>query len=197
MDVEYFIASPANTPRHTLRYGGPDNSRVPEYEDLLHLQLPGDGTYYVAMFPRPRGEAPPAFSAPAEGKIIKVAGAFGTDYAFLATEPTTAAADEVRVVGTAAGVQVRPVGTTLTLGAAGAVQWQAFGLESSQAATLQVAPNTLILRLPVDDPGGTLTVIAPKGWKLNKPASGVKLAAASGGYQLTVPKGVATVSLTK
>ena len=53
MDVEFFVASPAGTPRHTLRYGGFNNSRVPEYQDLLHLQQPGDGAYYVAIFPRP------------------------------------------------------------------------------------------------------------------------------------------------
>lgn len=61
MDVDYFIASPSETPRHTLRYGGIDRShqrRISQYQDLLHLQLPGDGAYYAALFPRPHGEAP-------------------------------------------------------------------------------------------------------------------------------------------
>lgn len=54
MDVDYFIASPTDTPRHTLRYGGTwAGSKVPDYQDLLHLQLPGDGSYFIVVFPRP------------------------------------------------------------------------------------------------------------------------------------------------
>ncbi len=48
IDLEYFIASPANTPRHTVRYGlNPSAADVPrfsEYQDLLQLTLPGDGS---------------------------------------------------------------------------------------------------------------------------------------------------------
>jgi hypothetical protein len=197
MDVEFFIASPADTPRHTLRYGGPDNSRVPEYQDLLHLQQPGDGAYYLAVFPRPRQEQSPAFAALAEGKMIKVTGALGADYALLATDTTTATAEEVRVAGTSAAVQVRPAGTTLVLGAAGQVQWKAFGLQAQHAATLQVAPHALTLSLPAECPGGTLTVIAPAGWALEDPAAGVKVAPGADNYALTLPAGVATVTLVK
>jgi hypothetical protein len=196
VDIEYFIAGPAHTPRHTLRYGGA-SFLLAEYQDLLHLQLPGDGAYYVAVFPRPRAEQVPAFAALADGKIIKVAGAFGTDYAFLATDATTATAEDVRVAGTAAGVQVRPAGTTLSLAAAGEVQWKAFGLQAPHAAAMHVAPDALTLSLPVDHPGGTLTVIAPAGWGLKKPAAGVKLAAGVGGCALTVPKGVTSVTMVK
>ena len=64
---------------------GPAN-HVQEYQDLVHLQQPGDGAYYVALFPRPRTEAAPAFTTLADGKLVKVSGAFGTDYALLAAE---------------------------------------------------------------------------------------------------------------
>ena len=117
IDVEYFIAAPADTPRSTLRYGGNTNDSVPEYQDLLLLQLPGDGAYYLALYPHPRAEAVPTFSALDSGKIIKAAGAFGTDYAFLANEETTAAAEGITVRGTAVTVQQRPTGMTLSLGA--------------------------------------------------------------------------------
>ncbi|MGD0092136.1 MAG: hypothetical protein ABSE73_19655, partial [Planctomycetota bacterium] len=193
MDVEFFVASPAGTPRHTLRYGGPDNSRVPEYEDLLHLQQPGDGAYYVAIFPRPRQEQSPEFTALADGKIIKAAGAFGSDYALLAPDAATATAEDVRMAGTAAAVQVRPTGTTLTLGAAGQVQWKTFGLEAPQAATLLAAGDTLTLSLPADSPGGTLAIIAPAGWSLKEPVNGVTCEAQAGKYALTLAAGVARV----
>lgn len=197
MDVEFFVASPAATPRHTLRYGGLDNNRVPEYQDLLHLQQPGDGAYYVAIFPRPRGEKGPEFAALADGKLIKVAGASGTDYALLATDATTAAAEDVRVAGTAAAVQVRPAGATLTLGAAGRVQWKAFGLHAERPAMLHVAPDALALSVPADAPGGDVKIIAPAGWTLREPVPGVKLAPAADGYALTLPAGALTVTLAR
>jgi hypothetical protein len=133
----------------------------------------------------------------ADGRIIKVMGAFGTDYALLATEATTATAEDVRVVGTAASIQVRPAGTTLTLGAAGQVQWRTFGLQAQHAATLQVAPEALTLSLPADYPGGTMTLLAPAGRALKEPAAGVSLAAGADNYALTLPAGVATVTLVK
>jgi hypothetical protein len=103
----------------------------------------------------------------------------------------------VRVAGTAAAVQVRPAGTTLTLGAAGQVQWKTFGLQAQHAATLQVAPEALTLSLPADYPGGTMTLIAPAGWALKEPAAGVRLAARADHYTLTLPAGVATVTLVE
>ena len=197
MDIEFFIASPAGTPRHTLRYGGPDNSRVPEYEDLLHLQQPGDSAYYLAVFPRPRQEQSPEFTALADGKMIKVAGAFGADYALLATDATTATAEDVRMAGTAAAVQVRPAGTTLTLGAAGQVQWKTFGLQARQPATLLATQDILNLSLTTDSTGGTLAIIAPAGWSLKEPVNGVTFEASVEGYTLTLAAGITRVTLVK
>lgn len=197
MDIEFLIASPAGTPRHTLRYGGPDNNRVPEYEDLLHLQQPGDGAYYLAVFPRPRQEHSPELSALADGKIVKVAGAFGADYALLAADAATATAEEVRMAGTATAVQVRPAGTTLTLGAAGQVQWKTFGLQAQQAATLLAAQDTLDLSLSPDSTGGALAIIAPAGWSLKEPVEGVTFEANADKYALTLAAGVTRVTLVK
>ena len=84
---------------------------MPDFQDLLHLQLPGDGTYYVAIYPRPREEAAPAFTALDNGKIIKVVSLFGTDYAYLSLADDTATAEGVTFRGTAASVQQRAAGT--------------------------------------------------------------------------------------
>ena len=65
VDVEYYIARPSDTPRHTLRWGYTGYNTIDrhhnpnpwhEFQDLLHLQLPGDGAYFVAFFPRQRTE---------------------------------------------------------------------------------------------------------------------------------------------
>jgi hypothetical protein len=196
VDVDYFIASPATTPRHTLRYGGVWQ-RKPEYQDLLHLQQPGDGAYYLALFPRPHADAAPTFTSLAEGKLIKVAGAFGTDYALLSPTETMAVADGVSLRGTAATIQQRPACTTLTLGAAGAVRVAAAGLTAPFAATLQASPDTLVLTLPADHPAGTVRLTIAAGWTVKAPGAGVTLTPVPGGLALGVAKGVTRVELVR
>ena len=183
VNVEYFIASPSDTPRHTLRMGGPDNSRIPEWQDLLHLQLPSDGAYYVAIFPRPVAEAAPTFTKLADGKVIKVSGAFGTDYAFLADADSAAAAEGVSFKGTAGSLQQRAAATTLTLSAGGEVKWTDFALASANAASLQVAKDTVTLTIPANSPVGEIIVTAP-GYNL-KTNGGSEVTAAS--YRFNLP----------
>lgn len=200
MDVEYFVASPAATPRHTLRYGGMwAGNRVPEWQDLLHLQQPGDGVYYIVVYPRPRNEAVPTFTKLANDAILKTVGGFGTDYAFLATAAATAAADGVTFTGTAGTVQQRPAVTTLALAAAGEVGCKELRLAGPVAAALKVAADALELSLPADSAGGEFTVTAPGTWKLKDAAKGVKLdtKAIPGALVLTVPQGVTRVVLGK
>jgi len=195
MDIEYFIAAPSATPRHTLRYGG-EYRRVPEYQDLLHLELPGDGAYFVAIYPRPRAEAAPEFTCLADGKIIKVAGGFGTDYAFLAPDKTNAAAGDVSFEGTAASVQQRKDTTHLGLGAAGQVRAGEYAVSAPFAADLAVAGNAMTLVVPASGPGGELTLTAPGRWQPGK-AAGVEVKAVEGGLRVTVPKGAVRVVFTK
>ena len=201
VDVEYFVASPAATPRHTLRYGGMGQvSRVPEWQDLLHLQQPGDGAYCVAVFPRPRAEAAPAFAALADGKLVKVSGAFGADYALLATAETEAAADDVRVKGTAAAVQVRVEFMRLALGAPGSVNYRGTGLTTTVGgASLTVdGAKTLTLALATPWAGGEVTLMAMDGYALDPAAKGVTLTKPDKtSYTLAVPAGTAEVRLVK
>ena len=57
---------------HTVRYGlrpsAADVPRFSEYQDLLQLTLPGDGSYYVAMFPRKPDEKVPTFATSVDGR---------------------------------------------------------------------------------------------------------------------------------
>jgi hypothetical protein len=193
VDVDYFIVSPAATPRHTLRYSG----MWGVYQDLLHLQLPADGAYYVALFPRPRGEATPTFTALAEGRLVKASGAMGTDYAFMATAACGVEAEGVSVKGTAASVQDRGDFVVLSLGAVGEVEYKGYGLSASQAAGLRAAPGGLTLTLSSAATADTrITLTAPDGFAPDSASASVKLdKPKTTEYVLTLPAGATKVTL--
>jgi len=211
VDVEYYIASPTRTPRHTLRWGTnmfdwANKLATLEYQDLLHLQMPGDGVYYVAFFPRKRNTPAPTFSTLGDGTIIKVSGDFGTDYGFLSALEATGSGEGATFRGTAGSVQDRQGGLVLALGAPGEVRYKQYRLAADFAAALRVGKSKLSVELPAGIqppafqlmkpfPGGTVTVSAPGHWALAKPLPGVKLTRSGTGYVLAVPTGVTTVTL--
>ncbi|HEY3416698.1 MAG TPA: hypothetical protein VGM23_07425, partial [Armatimonadota bacterium] len=211
VDVEYYIASPSDTPRYTLRWGTEvidwiNKLGQPEYQDLLHLQMPGDGTYYLAFFPRKRNTPAPTFSTLGGGTIIKVEGDFGKDYGFLSALDATASGEGTSFQGTAGSVQDRTGGLVLSLGAKGTVRYQDFALAADFPVSLRVKEKALTVELPAGMqppafkpmqpfPGGTVTLTAPGNWALAKPIKGVKLAKTTAGWKLTVPAGVREVQL--
>ena len=213
VDVEYFIAAPADTPRHTLRFGehifdGSNKLMEPEYQDLLHLQMPGDGVYYVAFFPRKRATPAPTFSTLGDGTIIKVSGDFGTDYGFLSALDATASGDGATFRGTAASVQDRKTGLALALGATGEVGYKGYRLAADSPAVLRVRDRELTVELPTGIqppafrlmqpfPGGTVTVSAPGEWTLAEPLPGVELTGSAAGFALKVPAGLKTVTVVR
>jgi len=205
MDIEYYVAAPTdgeNTPRHTLRYGDEYHypiARFREYMDLLHLQLPGDGHYFVAIVPRVRKkEKAPTFETVGGGTVIKIKGAFGTDYAFLSDKPTSAKAEDAAFTGTAGVVQDRKSGLTLSLDAKGEVGYKRWAIVSDAAASLRVAGNALTVTLSPDHKDQAVTVKAAAMWRL---AAGtpetVRLEKTDGGLRLTVPGGVLSVGLSR
>lgn len=200
VDVEYFIAAPTTTPRYTLRYAtrsiGYQVHDFMQAQDLLHLQLPGDGTYFVALFPRKIGEAVPTFTALANGTVIKVAGAFGTDYAFLAASESRANAEKATFTGTVGSVQVRTSGLLLALGAPGKVSYAAISLTASIPATLAVGEKRLVLRCDPAHTGGQFTVAVPGTWRLEKSAK-ASMTVQGKQYKVILPAGVAQVTLVK
>lgn len=193
VDLEYFIAQPTTTPRYTLHYGEPNN----EYQDLLRLELPGDGYYYVVLFPRLRTEAPPSFATLDErGTIIKVAGDFGTDYNFLSAEEMTASAAEVSFRGKAGSVQDRRSGLVLALGGPGELHYRTSRLVSVIPVSLRVNPATLTFHFPADQQGGQVQFTLPGKWKIAGAPDGCTLTRDAGGvYTLTVMPHVLSLSL--
>lgn len=167
VDVDYYIASPTDTPRHTLRMGV--SYHIPthhdQYQDLLHLQRPDDGAYYVVMFPRDADTAAPEFRTLGDGHIIEVSGAFGTDHVFLAEEPTAADGGDSQFMGTVGSIQDRNDSTTLSLGAAGRVRRDEFALRSGQAATLHIAGDAITLETSERDKPIEIVLTLPEGWR--------------------------------
>jgi len=203
VDVEFYIASPSATPRHTLRFGVPIHTYpsvrgFTEYQDLLHLRRPDDGAYFVVIYPRKIAEEVPTFSTLGDGRIIKISGKFGTDLCFLSEEPARAAAGDAKFQGTAASVQDRTDGLALSLGAKGQIRYVQYGIASDGAAALRVGKDVLIVELPSDQQGSMVTIEAPGSWVLSEPADGVTLIKAADGHlQIRAAEGVTTASLAK
>lgn len=204
VDTEYYIASPAETPRHTLRWGfklGHGYSGIPEgieeWQDLLHLQLPGTGHYFVVMYPRLRDEKAPEFETLGEGRIVRLSGAFGTDHVFLAPEEVEATAGQVAFRGTAGSVQERDEGPTLALGAGGRVSCHDYALSSEVPATLRVSEDRLTVELSATgvEPRQA-RFSAPGNWRVIRPEETGILAQPEYNV-LTIPPGVKKVTLTR
>lgn len=199
LDTEFYIASPTNTPRYTLRYGLTNNAygignTFHEFFDLMGLQLPGDGAYFVALFPHPQGQPAPAFTTLGAGTVIKVAGTFGTDYCFLTNTAARVNADDAAFDGTAAAVLDRANGLTLQLTAPGSVRYRDYSLAAAMPASLRISPYTLTVTLPAGAPAGALTLRAPGTWTTRHP--GVTLTKKAGTYTVVLPADVREVVLT-
>ncbi len=203
VDVEYYIASPSDTPRHTLRWGTEyivsttNKLAEPEYQDLLHLQMPGDGAYFVAFYPRKRDWPAPVFSTLGDGHIIKVVGEFGTDYGFLSALEATATGEGATFRGTAGSVQDRKSGLALTLGAAGEVAYKKYRLQAEMPASLRVSAGGLVVETAAGHAAGQVTIAAAGRWKLAGGAKGVSLKQTGQGLMLELPTEVTRVSLIK
>jgi hypothetical protein len=191
VDVEYFVAAPVQSPRHTLRYGA-KTFHATEFQDLLHLQLPGDGVYYVAIFPHPHAQEAPTFTTLDGGKIIKISGAFGTDYGFLTTESSTATGDEARFNGTSGGVQIRSQFIQLALGAAGEVRHGEYSVAAKNNASLRVDKEGLTITVTPTPHAQEVRVSAPGKWATK--GATIQESKADG-ITLSIPAGITMVRL--
>jgi hypothetical protein len=138
VDLEYFVAAPSDTPRYTLRWGCVYDHPVrdyAEYQDLVQLRLPGDGSYYVVMFPKRTGETTPLFLPRGDGQVIEVRGTFGKDLVFLGEKPIQAQIGEIQVNASAGCVQVRNGATTVALATGGTVSVGSSVVESTGPIT--------------------------------------------------------------
>jgi hypothetical protein len=201
VDLEYYVASPAGTPRHTLRYGrkvaAADVGSFFEYQDMLQLSMPGDGSYYVALFPRKPREKPPTFACSGDGRVITIRGGWGTDYTFLSKEPAAAKVAGFSFAGTAGSIQDRRSGLVLALGDKGTVAGKSYALTAPFGASLRVGPAALTIDMSTDHPASEITITAPGAWKPPKDRGVTLTKEPDGSYKLSVPAGTTTVKLVK
>ena len=164
---------------------------------MLHLQLQDDGCYYVALFPRQRHAPAPRFSVLGNGYIVKVEGAFGTDYGFLADGETAAAAvaDGVGFRGRAGAILDRGERLTLSLGANGEVRCRAFAVKAAFPVNMRVRGDAIAMELPAG--GGEVRLTAPGEWGIAQAPEGASLGEISGGHRLAFPPGTTAVTLTR
>jgi hypothetical protein len=204
VDLDYFIAAPANTPRHTLRFGLSQGAygverALPEYQDLLYLQRPGDGDYFVALFPRLSDQPAPEFESLSKDRGMRITGTFGTDTILLTQSPAEISSKPVRLKGTAAMAQDRVAGLKLLLGAAGEVECRDYRMMAAVPATLSVTPESLSLALGAMTEATEITLEAPGKWKVAPgTAAGVTWTPGKGNRgTLKVPPATPAVRLVK
>jgi len=101
----------------------------------LHLKLAVGSDLVWLLYPRLRGEKPPAISVHGQEEALEIASAEGSDYVFLAPEPQEIHVVNMRFKGTAGVVQVRDKKVTLTLCQPGELRFGEVELKSDQPAT--------------------------------------------------------------
>jgi hypothetical protein len=164
----------------------------------LNLRVPNGQPVVALLYPRLNQEAKPVVTSFSEDRALKVVSAAGTDYVFLGLEPFEAAVEGVGFKGKGGVVQERASEAVLSLAAPGEIRFGRYGLSAGSAAGLRVKTKALTVELPDGFAGGEITVTAPRGFTLGKPAVGVKLLREKGGrYALTVPAGATSVMLEK
>lgn len=201
VDIDYYIASPRNTERWTMRMGQRyvDYSVAGhDYRDLLQLRLDGDGDYLVVMFPRFREETSPQFATLGDGKVIKITGDFGTDYCFLPNMEMETTVGESYFRGEGGAVQHRANATVLATGTAGEVRNGQWGISAPQAASLRVETDRLVIDLPYSRrEGGEITLRTEGQWMPAAGQTGVTLKAVDSGYRVVLASGNTRAVLQK
>ncbi len=187
VDIELFVAHPCNSPAHTLRWGysikkGFQNRDWHEYQDLLQLQLPGAGYYYLAVYPRPAGDLDvPRFDTVGNGKIIRMQGNNWTDYCLLSDIKTKAAFKDIRITGYAACIQNRENTLTISLGAAGQVAYKGYVLSANGPVSMNVKGLSLVLNFANDTQKPIVDLAVPPGYSLES------VPIKNGKYRIAIP----------
>ncbi len=203
VDVEAYVASPGDTPRYTLRYGTQAGAygawkNTPTYQDLLHLQLPGDGSYFVVLYPHPAGHPAPEFATLGDGRIVRVRAEGGTDYLFMSDVPAQAEADSVRFDGTAGTVRLTEGRIVLSVAAPGSTAHEAWAITATTPAALAVTADTAGVSVDATNSPVTVTLRLTGDWEPVAPPAGAGWQKREDGrWQLELPAGVEALTLRK
>lgn len=162
----------------------------------FRLHLAGAGTYSVALVPRSSGSVTSSVSA--DGGILRLSGAFGTDHVFVGAPGGGKAAEgDVAFEGTAGMVRDRGDGLVLVLPAPGSVRCRAYGVSGAVPVALRVADDRLVVSCSEPWSGGEIRIQAPGRWAPDAaPGVGVR-EDERGTLVLVLPAGGRRVDLRK
>ena len=179
VDTQIFVAQPSESTCSTLRWGRPYDysplAGIREDMDLLHLQRPDDGPYFVAFHPQRRGEQPARFESLADGAVIRGDHGSRIDYVLLADAISDVAADGIRFKGSAAVFRSEKDGPTVAFCQPGGVQFahrfiaseepRVVELVTSAPATFIVRTGRIVVRCASGHAGTGVRVKVPGSWK--------------------------------
>jgi len=137
VDLEYFVAEPQGTPRHTLRWGksqGNPPPAVDEYQDLLHLQLPGPGAYFVVLYPRATTTPAPSFEMLAPS-VVRIRDAWGEDVVVMGDDKVRSTRDGITIEARVGVVRRLPDKDIICLPAGGRCQTPRLDVKDSGPTT--------------------------------------------------------------
>ncbi len=164
--------------------------------DGFNLQLPGRGAYYAALIPASSGTVERATLA--DGRIIRLAGVFGTDYCFLGgLQRQKVSEGGVAFEGTAGAILDRAMGLMLVLSAPGMVRYKDYGISGEIPAALSVEAAKLLITCSEPWSGGEVTLLAPGRWELGQGTGAGLVPQADGRMKVSIPAGVRQVELRK
>ena len=137
------------------------------------------------------------FSTLCNGTVIKAVGNFGVDYGFLSSCNASVQEGDVKFDGTAACIQNRRDGITISIGSKGTAAYKGYSLTSNSAVGMQIVGSTATLMLPIKHTAQDVVLGFPSSWVLPAFADGIRIEAAGTGlYRLTIPENMDKLSIT-
>jgi len=204
VDVEYYIAAPTDTPRHTLRFGVSQGAygvarAIPEYQDLLCLQREDDGEYFVVLCAREQGAAAPQFETCAEGRGVRISGDFGSDILFVCQERSAGKVGSYQFEAEALVIQERAGSLRLLFGSPGHFASERLSIRTPVPAEAEISDGKILVFARPGDDQARIEIEHAGSWTLGKESDkGVKwLPAHERGGTLCLPPGTAKAVLTK
>jgi hypothetical protein len=101
----------------------------PSAIDMMQIALSATGTawprrFTAVVYPRHKLQAKPVYTTLADGRGVKIAHEYGTDYVFLAQAPFMYKDGDIAFTGMAGAIRIRNGKATLTMGSGGSISYK-------------------------------------------------------------------------
>ncbi|MCF7853160.1 MAG: hypothetical protein K9N51_00060 [Candidatus Pacebacteria bacterium] len=196
VDLDCFIAAPADTPRHTLRYERKYSyvkkllQGFVDAQDLLQVEVPDGQSCFAALVPRYHDDAPPAIETFADGRVIRLKRETATFYAVLADQDADVQDETVRCTGPTGLVRQTDDATTLSILSGGHLRFADYGVRSTEATDVEITADRVTVRVPYRKASTrVIDLCLPGDWELRSSSTSFldpKLIANDGFYRLQI-----------